>query len=147
MGLDENAKQLFYELLKEREREGVTAVLTSHDMSEVSKVCGRIALLDEGRIRYYGEEEQLRKKFAPIHKLSLEFSGKIPDLEDLPVVRYTVNDNRLCIEYNDNYVTAAEVINLIIQQSEMREVKMRKPDLGDIIMQLEKKGTEKWKAL
>lgn len=147
VGLDENAKQVFYELLKEREKEGVTVVFTSHDMAEVSKVCGRIALIDEGRIRYYGEEEQLRKKFAPINKILLEFSGKIPDLEDLPVVRYMVNDNRLCIEYNDNYVTAAEVINLIMQQSEVKEVKMRKPDLGDIIIQLKKKGTEKWEVL
>lgn len=147
VGLDENAKQVFYELLKEREQEGVTVVFTSHDMAEVSKVCGRIALIDEGRIRYYGEEEQLRKKFAPINKILLEFSGKIPDLEDLPVVRYVVNDNRLCIEYNDNYVTAAEVINLIMQQSEVKEVKMRKPDLGDIIIQLKKKGTEKWEVL
>ncbi|MBO5056701.1 MAG: ABC transporter ATP-binding protein [Lachnospiraceae bacterium] len=147
VGLDENAKQVFYELLKEREKEGVTVVFTSHDMAEVSKVCGRIALIDEGRIRYYGEEEQLRKKFAPINKILLEFSDKIPDLEDLPVVRYVVNDNRLCIEYNDNYVTAAEVINLIMQQSEVKEVKMRKPDLGDIIIQLKKKGTEKWEVL
>ena len=71
VGLDENAKQVFYELLKEREKEGVTVVFTSHDMAEVSKVCGRIALIDEGRIRYYGEEEQLMKKIAPINKILL----------------------------------------------------------------------------
>ncbi len=141
-GLDENAKQAFYELLEERKREGLTVLLTSHNMVEVSRVCGRIALLDQGKLLYYGKEQQLRKKFAPIDKMWLVLEGEIPDLEDLPIVRYWVDGNRLGLEYNSNYVTAAEILKLIMGQTTVKEVKVRKPDLEDIIIQLKTEKEE-----
>lgn len=141
-GLDENAKQAFYELLEERKREGLTVLLTSHNMAEVSRVCGRIALLDQGKLLYYGKEQQLRKKFAPIDRMWLVLEGGIPDLEDLPVVRYWVDGNRLGLEYNSNYVTAAEILKLIMGQTTVMEVKVRKPDLEDIIIRLKTEKEE-----
>lgn len=141
-GLDENAKQAFYELLEERKREGLTVLLTSHNMAEVSRVCGRIALLDQGKLLYYGKEQQLRKKFAPIDKMWLVLEGGIPDLEDLPVVRYWVDGNRLGLEYNSNYVTASEILKLIMGQTTVMEVKVRKPELEDIIIRLKTEKAE-----
>ena len=138
-GLDEDAKQNFYELIKEREREGVTILLTSHNMAEISKVCSRIALLDQGKLLYYGTEEQLKKRFAPIDTMSLELEGRLPDLEDLPLVRYVVEEDKLTLSYNANYVTAAEILKLITQQTVVKEVKIRKPDLSDIILCLKDK--------
>ncbi len=141
-GLDENAKQAFYELLEERKREGLTVLLTSHNMAEVSRVCGRIALLDQGKLLYYGKEQQLRKKFAPIDRMWLVLEGGIPDLEDLPVVRYWVDGNRLGLEYNSNYVTSSEILKLIMGQTTVMEVKVRKPDLEDIIIRLKTEKAE-----
>ncbi|MDO4302375.1 MAG: ABC transporter ATP-binding protein [Bacillota bacterium] len=142
-GLDENAKQAFYELLEERKREGLTVLLTSHNMAEISRVCGRIVLVDRGKLLYYGKEQQLRKKFAPIDKMWLVLEGKIPDLEDLPIVRYWVDGNRLGLEYNSNYVTASEILKLIMGQTTVMEVKVRKPDLEDIIIRLKTEKEEK----
>ena len=137
-GLDENGKQVFYEMLAERKKEGVTLVISSHNMAEISKVCDRIALLDKGTCVYYGSEEQLRKKFAPIDTMCLELDGKIPDFQDLPIIKYTLDGVKVSLSYNANYVTAAEILELILSQMVVKEVKIHKSDLPDVMIQMSK---------
>ncbi len=136
VGLDENGKSALRELLTERKKNGMTVVISSHDMSGVSAVCGRIALLNNGRLAYYGSEENLRKKYAPIDVMTLRFNGKIPDPDDLPLVRYSIEGNVLTLAYNANHITAAEILRLIITQTEASEISVKKSDLESIIAQI-----------
>ncbi len=136
IGLDENAKQAFYELLEERKREGLSTVLTSHNMEEISHVCDRIALLEKGKLLYYGTEWRLKKTFAPIHSISLEIEGRLPDLEDLPLKKYNLEGNRLQVIYDSTHVTAAEILKHVFSQSEVKDVTIHTPDLADVIMQI-----------
>lgn len=92
VGLDENGKAVLCEILTERCKNGMTVLMTSHDMSGVSKMCGRIALLDSGRLVFYGSEDNLRSRYAPIDVMTVKFSGNIPDLEDLPLKKYSVQN-------------------------------------------------------
>ncbi len=136
IGLDANAKQAFYELLEERKREGLTTVLTSHNMEEISHVCDRIALLEKGKLLYYGSEWRLKKAYAPVNSISLEIEGKLPDLEDLPLKKYSIEGNKLQLVYDSNHVTAAEILKHVFSWSEVRDVTIHTPDLTDIIMQI-----------
>ena len=137
-GLDENGKQVFHEMLAERKKEGVTLVISSHNMAEISKVCDRIALIDMGTCVYYGSEEQLRKKIAPIDTMCFELDGKIPDFQDLPIMKYTLDGVKVSLSYNANYVTAAEILELILSQTVVKEVKIHKSDLPDVMIQMSK---------
>jgi ABC-2 type transport system ATP-binding protein len=42
--------------------EGKTIFLSSHNLDEVQRICNRIALIDRGEIKLYGELEQLRRE-------------------------------------------------------------------------------------
>ena len=46
----DKARQTVLELIRETARQGATVVLSSHDLAEVSSVCGRAAILREGRL-------------------------------------------------------------------------------------------------
>ena len=136
IGLDANAKQIFCDLIAEKKKEGMTVLVTSHNMEEISKLCDRIALLDKGKLLYYGEETRLRRQFAPMDTLELKLGGKLPDLEDLPLKSYTVDGDILKITYNSNHLTPAEILKLILAQSKIAEMKIHKSDLADIILQM-----------
>ena len=136
IGLDENAKQAFYELLEERKQEGLTTLLTSHNMEEISHVCDRIVLLENGKLLYYGTEWRLKKAYAPVNSISLEIDGRFPDLEDLPLKKYVIEGNKLQLVYDSNHVTAAEILKHIFSQSGVRDVTIHTPDLTDVIMQI-----------
>lgn len=142
-GVDENGKHAFYELLKERKQRGMTIVITSHDMNEIAKLCDRIILLEGGKIIYYNDREQLLKRYAPIEKMNINTEGVLPNLDDLPVDRYVLDNKMLTLTYNSNHISAAEILTHILNQIPVKEVKIRKSGLEEVIMQIKKEtGTE-----
>ncbi|MHC4244408.1 MAG: ABC transporter ATP-binding protein [Planctomycetota bacterium] len=50
IGLDPLVRQVVLELIREAAQAGSTVLLSSHDLSEVAAVCGRAAILREGRL-------------------------------------------------------------------------------------------------
>ena len=59
IGLDPLVRQVVLELIREAAHAGSTILLSSHDLSEVAAVCGRAAILREGRLN----------ELAPISKI------------------------------------------------------------------------------
>ena len=49
-------------ILNMAHKEGKTIFLSSHNLDEVQRVCNRIALIDRGEIKLYGELEQLQRE-------------------------------------------------------------------------------------
>lgn len=141
VGLDENGKQVLWDLLQERCKQGATILIASHSLSDISKICTRIALLDKGHLLYYGAEQYLRNKYASVNRIEMTLTGSLPDLEDLPIKDYQILQNKLTIHYNVNYLSAADILEVILMQTNVSEVNVIKPDLADIILRL-KGGNE-----
>ncbi|MDE6642182.1 MAG: ATP-binding cassette domain-containing protein [Acetatifactor sp.] len=137
-GLDQTAKDRLRELLMERQAEGTTLVISSHNMEEISALCERIVLLDRGSLCHYGDKELLLKHFAPDEVLEIDFSGKLPDMEDLPLKHYSFHQNKLKLTYNSNYVTSAELLRHILAQTTITAVTTKKSGLSDAINRIEK---------
>ena len=136
VGLDANGKAVLRELLLESVSEGMTVLITSHDMAEISRLCSRVAILNEGKLVYYGSEERLQKHFVPVETIQVKLSGRYPDLEDLPLVSYLLKQDNLVMHYNANYITAAEILQFLLKQTGVAEVKISKPNLENIILQM-----------
>lgn len=49
-GLDPLMQQKFFDLLQEENRKGTTILLSSHILSEVQRLCSRVAIIKEGKI-------------------------------------------------------------------------------------------------
>ena len=52
-----------------------TVILSSHILSEITKTCDRILILDRGKLVAEGHEAELEKKLAKNMKLRVEYSG------------------------------------------------------------------------
>lgn len=139
-GLDENAKKALQEILLERVQQGMTLVVASHNMREVSGLCQRIVVLEQGKLLYYGEEATLLRKYAPMDSMRLRVSDKLPDMEDLPLKKYEMKGEELILHYNSNYITASEILEILMKQTVVREVSIRKPDLADVIFAIKASG-------
>ncbi|MFC1603847.1 ABC transporter ATP-binding protein [Planctomycetota bacterium] len=50
IGLDPLIRQIVLDIIRETAKTGATILLSSHDLSEVAAVCGRAAILREGRL-------------------------------------------------------------------------------------------------
>ncbi|MBR4082659.1 MAG: ATP-binding cassette domain-containing protein [Lachnospiraceae bacterium] len=144
IGLDQRAKEALRLLLTVRQKEGMALIISSHDMGEISALCERIALLDRGELTYYGGRELLLKRFAPIDTLEVTLSGPLPDLEDLPLHSFILDQNKLTLTYNSNHVSSAELLHHLLKQTTFTGVTTYKAQLADVIRQIEKGETNEF---
>jgi ABC-2 type transport system ATP-binding protein len=63
-GLDPLMQESFYELLGGLKRRGRTVFMSSHGLSEVARVCDRVALLRKGELALLAPIEEIRKLAA-----------------------------------------------------------------------------------
>lgn len=138
IGLDQNGKAAFYKLVEEKKREGKTILVSSHDMEDISKIADRILLFDKGELAFYGSKEELYKRLAPMEESLVELEGKLPDISDLEVDRYVVENGRMVIRYNSNHVTSKEVLERICKTSRVKSVTVRRASLGESIKKIER---------
>ena len=59
-GLDPQSRSALWDELLRINREGTTMLLTTHYMEEADRLCGRLAIIDEGRIAVSGEPAALK---------------------------------------------------------------------------------------
>jgi ABC-2 type transport system ATP-binding protein len=90
-GLDPLMQRAFYEILDALKAEGRTIFFSSHVLSEVERVCDRVAIVRQGRLVALEETAQLlaRRK----RNVQMRFSGVPPRLESVPGVS--------AVEYRD----------------------------------------------
>ena len=115
----------------------MTVLVSSPDLSDISQVCNRIAVLDKGRLLYYGNEELFIRQFVPMDVMKVKLEGGLPDLEDLPLERYFLENSVLTIKYNSNYITSAEILRNIVSQTKIAEVNISKAGIEDAILKIE----------
>ncbi|MEE0420917.1 MAG: ABC transporter ATP-binding protein [Lachnospiraceae bacterium] len=63
-GLDPATIQAVHKMLMELNQEGTTIFLTTHNMEEADKLCGRIGILNQGSIIATGSPEDLKLHYA-----------------------------------------------------------------------------------
>lgn len=60
--LDPQTRLFLWERIRTMQERGITIVLTTHDMEEASRLCGRIAIMDHGRILACNTPDQLETR-------------------------------------------------------------------------------------
>jgi len=63
-GLDPSSANDIHKMLTRLNNEGVTILLTSHNMEEVEKLCHRVSFLDNGKIAATGSPVELKLKYS-----------------------------------------------------------------------------------
>ncbi len=136
VGLDEEGKHILEERVQKDAARGVTFLITSHNLTGISYMCDRLAILSEGKLIFYGSETSLRSQYLPINTMTVTYDGAIPNIDDLPIVRYSLDGDRISYDYNSKYIAASELLEVLMKQTKITDIKIKKPDLEKIIMDL-----------
>lgn len=70
-GLDPQIRQNIWQLLRQLQKDGLTIILTTHYMDEAERLCGRIILMDHGRILADRSPEALVRERIEPHVLEV----------------------------------------------------------------------------
>jgi ABC-2 type transport system ATP-binding protein len=78
-GLDPQARQGLWDLVRGLKREGRTVLITTHYMDEAEALCDRIGIMDHGRILQLGTPAELIASLEQPSFAQIEFRGPAPD--------------------------------------------------------------------
>ena len=135
IGLDAIAKEKILNFIyKTNKLRKTTVILTTHNVTDIEKICSRVIVIDKGMMVYNGNLKRMKTEFALEHIMQLEFDNmEIPDLEDLPITRYRIENNGISIAYDNKIINSAIILKHIIKQCNIKSIKIYEPKLTDII--------------
>lgn len=129
-GLDPLMQQKFFELLEDENKKGATILLSSHILSEVQRLCDRVAIIKEGKIIKLDKISTLQENNHK--KFKIEMKSKIDEnyFRASGVSNLEVNGNIVSFIFSGN-------INFImkkISETEIKNIYIEEPDLEEIFM-------------
>jgi ABC-2 type transport system ATP-binding protein len=129
-GLDPLMQQKFFELLEEENKKGATILFSSHILSEVQRLCNRVAIIKEGKIvtveKISTLQENNYKKFKIETKTTLDKNYfNISGVNNLEV-----KDNVTSFLFRGNINTVMKKIAEI----DIANLWIEEPDLEEIFM-------------
>ena len=116
----------FFEILRERNRQGTTVFLSSHVLSEIQRNCTRAAIIRQGKIITAGAVSNLAQSSARRVQLqgSLDLSG-LPGIRDL-----TSQSGSMSFLYSGPMPQLLERLS----QAKVQELTIAEPDLEEIFL-------------
>ncbi len=79
-GLDPQTRLLLWEMVRQYNAHGKTIVLTTHNMDEADELCGRVAIVDHGRVIALGTPEELKRSIPGGFVIHLKLRPGTPEL-------------------------------------------------------------------
>lgn len=129
-GLDPLMQQKFFELIEEENKKGATVFFSSHILSEVQRMCSRVAFIKEGRIIKVEKMSTLKEN--NYKRISVEAKS------DIPKEYFNISGvNSLQVNSNSAKFIFKGDVNLIMKKiagMELHNISIEEPDLEEIFM-------------
>jgi len=154
IGLDVVAKARIREfLLAINAEQGVTVLLTTHDMDDVETLCPRMMIIDHGRKLYDGSVNEIRERFGgdrmlitvldatEVSALPHDAQGR-PMLADLPpgVRQVQADVPRIWLTFGKDSMPAHELVAWLGTRYSLKDVTFQEPEIEDVIRRIYEEG-------
>jgi ABC-2 type transport system ATP-binding protein len=128
-GLDPLMQRSFYEVLEDRQKAGRTIFFSSHVLSEVERVCNRVAIVRQGELVAISDVGELLRRRR--RRVELRFRGEAPTLDDIDgVSEVHVHDGVLTAQLDGDpgafiaAIAGVDISDLLIEPARLEEAFM-----------------------
>jgi len=136
--LDPHARRAVWDIIRQMHDEARTVIITTHAMEEAEALCGRVAIIDQGRIIACGTPAQLIADLEanPVLKATVELPlERVSVLPGVHSARYT--GQHLEVETGQPQATLAALQELAARMGRsIGDVMLRQPNLEDVFIRL-----------
>lgn len=136
IGLDAISKLAVRDFVKTLNAEqGVTVILTTHDMDDIEALCHRIMVIGNGQILSDGSLDALRAQVNGQRRIKLELQHSMPiDIEHVQVIR--TEGNMVHLGFDPARITSADLIRDIAARYPVKDIFIENPPIEELIAQL-----------
>ena len=135
IGMDVIVKERIRDFLAEiNRRDGVTIVLTTHDLDDVERLCGRVMVINHGKLIYDGTMNALRERCDSDARVTVVFEGGVPPLPD-SLRNVKIDGTRLSFSFNRSN-DEGEMLGRIVSAGSVRDIKIDEAPVEDVVRDL-----------
>lgn len=129
-GLDPLMQQTFFDIIREENDKGVTVLFSSHILSEVQKMCDRVAIIKDGSIIKVEDMSEMRR--SSFKKVIMTFVD--PVQAQAFEIAGAANLNRHGDDVDFVYKGDTNVLSAAVAACNLTNLQIEEPDLEEVFM-------------
>jgi len=138
--LDPLNLELVKNVMEELRDQGVTIIMSTHQMQQVEELCDRILLINDGKNLLYGDLNEIRRRFSG-HAVLIRTEDKLPEL---PGVKESESHNsNLKLTLMDNTSPQDVMKALAASGTNLEKFEVAVPTLNEIFIRVVEEGDAK----
>ena len=139
LGVDVQARRAIWDYVLSLRDQGKTILITTNYLEEAQVLCGRLAIIDHGKLIALDSPEHLKQTYggAVVELETVQPSHALAELRSLSGVKDVLQEgNRLKITTEGIDHVVPRILNLVSQENTLRDIAVREPNLDEIFLQL-----------
>lgn len=143
VGVDPQSRNHIFSNIETLAKAGLAVVYTTHYMEEVERLCGRAAIVDQGKIVAMDTVEGLLKLVGETRRVKLTFKGTMPGESTTTEVRdrfspsdLSIQGSELALSFASDIPFAGLTAFFAERNSTISTITMERPTLEDAFLKL-----------
>lgn len=134
VGLDIVSKARVRDFLEDlNSQRGVTVLLTTHDLSDIERLCPRMLIIDHGKVLYDGGTAEIAARFGAERTLVVDLTETRPALRLAHASVVRTDGPRQWIRFRSQETTAAALISAVSEQAQLVDLSIEEPDIEEVV--------------
>ena len=134
IGLDVVAKQRVRDFLVEINREdGVTVMLTTHDLGDIERLCSRLLVIDHGSLIWDGGIPELKERYGAERTLVVDLEEPAPPLSVEGARVERVDGPRQWLRFRGS---ASDLTARVVASARVLDLQIAEPDIEEIVRRI-----------
>ena len=149
IGLDVVAKERIREfILRLNQERGTTILLTTHDITDIERLCQRVIIIDKGHLIYDGALAEIKRQYGRLRRVVFSVTDHTtPDSLSLSLAQIgnglqtqTRDDGSVVVSFDPQQVPAITLTRHIVNNYPVSDLAVEEVDLESIIREIYQQG-------
>lgn len=137
IGLDAVSKLAVRNFIKTLNKEqGVTVILTTHDMSDIEALASRLLMIGKGSLLYDGSLEELRGRFGTGRTVTVDYRGQSGPIDIPGASLMEWSRERAVYSFDTEQIVLADIVSKVSEKVEIVDIAVASKDIDEMIVEL-----------
>ncbi|MEN0061547.1 MAG: ATP-binding cassette domain-containing protein [Myxococcota bacterium] len=138
IGLDVVVKTQLHAFLRQiNADDGVTVLLTSHDLDDIERLCRRVMVLDQGHLLHDGDLTSLYRRYGHLRRLTVQLGDPTSDLELPDGAEIDERDAAtITIVFDADRIAAPDLVRQLLADHDVRDLSVQEARIEEVVRRI-----------
>lgn len=137
IGVDLIAKEAIHAFIREMNRDGVTFILTTHDLEDVERLAHRVIIMNHGEKVFEDSLPALRRYLGDKKTVRIVTKGPMPPLDGIlgggVALLENVSEKEALIEVDNALLPMGSFMGLLASLGELQDISIKEMDIDKVV--------------